>query len=51
VVNVTRTILGKSFKALGSIIVMIGLLIFGLIFIIAPGLLIDLGCTLIKTLE
>jgi len=49
--KMARTIGGKAIRGISSLIAVIGLVILGMIFIIAPGLLIGLGCTLIKTFE
>lgn len=46
-----RTMIGKFLKALGSITAMIGLLLFGMIFIIAPGLAAGLGLTFLKATD
>ncbi|MEN6392170.1 MAG: hypothetical protein ABFD04_17275 [Syntrophomonas sp.] len=39
----TLSFIGEAFNKLGSILVTMGLLMFGLIFIIAPGLAANLG--------
>ncbi|MEN6351754.1 MAG: hypothetical protein ABFD08_20485 [Syntrophomonas sp.] len=46
-----RRIIGKALKGLGSIMAMIGLLMFGLIFIVAPGLAAALGYTFLKAAD
>lgn len=51
VVSLARRIIGKALKGLGSIMAMIGLLMFGLIFIVAPGLAAALGYTFLKAAD
>ncbi|MEN6324738.1 MAG: hypothetical protein ABFD18_00805 [Syntrophomonas sp.] len=43
--------MGKFFKGLGSIILMLCLLILGLIFVVAPGLAANLGLFFINGIE
>ncbi len=44
-------IIGKILKGLGSVILIMGLVIWGIIFIVAPGLAAALGCSFLEAAE